>query len=380
MSFFANLFKPKPANAPPAASVPVPPQLPKIAAPAAAPVCQEYKPAPPAQALLTPQQTPAQYLQMLQNNQMTEESVKFLAYGLPERESVWWAAQCARQVSSPVNLADQAALKAADAWVKTPSDPNTQAAEEAAANTDFQTPGAWAAQAAAWSKPPAPGTTIPPDPAEPAPPRLTPHAVVGAILLAVAVQNKKIPAVPKAPAQPDPPNPNPDVSQLAPPGLAPPGAVAPPAAGTVGAAGAGVSPLAVAGGGLAIIGAATLATAKSGPTKAVGAAELGVGLAGVAAPAIAAAVPAAGAPPSAINAAPAAPANPASGLISSAAGVAPGAAPVPTPGLNAPPPDAQALVKKEVSAQEKAEMDRAAAPFIKLGIDIASGTVRLDPP
>jgi hypothetical protein len=131
---------------------------------------------------------------------------------------------------------------------------------------------------------------------------------------------------------------------------------------------------------LAIIGAATLATAKSGPTKAVGAAELGVGLAGVAAPAIAAAVPAAGAPPSAINAAPAAPANPASGLISSAAGVAPGAAPVPTPGLNAPPPDAQALVKKEVSAQEKAEMDRAAAPFIKLGIDIASGTVRLDPP
>ena len=378
MSFFANLFKPKPANAPPAASVPVPPQLPKTQAPAAAPVCQEYKPAPPAQALLTPQQTPAQYLQMLQNNQMTEESVKFLAYGLPERESVWWAAQCARQVSSPVNLADQAALKAADAWVKTPSIQHPGGGGGGRQHR-FPNPRRVGRQAAAWSRPPAPGTTIPPDPAEPAPPRLTPHAVVGAILLAVAVQNKKIPAVPKA--QPTrSPDPNPDVSQLAPPGLAPPGAVAPPAAGTVGAAGAGVSPLAVAGEGLAIIGAATLATAKSGPTKAVGAAELGVGLAGVAAPAIAAAVPAAGAPPSAINAAPAAPANPASGLISSAAGVAPGRGTVPNPGLNAPPPDAQALVKKEVSAQEKAEMDRAAAPFIKLGIDIASGTVRLDPP
>jgi hypothetical protein len=45
--------------------------------------------------------------------------------------------------------------------------------------------------------------------------------------------------------------------------------------------------------------------------------------------------------------------------------------------LSAPAPDAQGLVKKELSAQEKSEMAKAAAPFIKLGIDIASGAVRL---
>lgn len=92
MAFFQNIFgspapKPsaQPAAAPPSAPQPsssqpsaqppvaatalsVPPQLPKITATTAAKVCQEYKPEPPAQAALTRQHTPAQFLDAQQKN------------------------------------------------------------------------------------------------------------------------------------------------------------------------------------------------------------------------------------------------------------------------------------------------------------------------
>ena len=225
------------------------PPLTKISSPTAAGVCQEYQPHPEAKALLTPNQTPSEYLQTLQQHQMSEDSIKFLAHGMSERESTWWATQSAQKVANPANAADQAAIKAADAWVKNPSPATQQAAAAAAAKTDYQTPGAWAAQAAAWSQPvpapavpgapalsavpgapvvgavpgtpalpaipgaPAPGAgpgspalaaapmtpTLPGKPAlpaAPAVPRLTPHAVSGAVMLAAAMSAKP-PTVPK---------------------------------------------------------------------------------------------------------------------------------------------------------------------------------------
>jgi hypothetical protein len=191
-----------------------PPAFPKITAPTASEVCQGYTPRPEAKALLTPAQTPAEYLQTLRANQLSEESIRFLAHGLPDREATWWAAQSARQVANPANPADGEAIRAADAWVKNPTPATQQAAAAAAAKTDYQTPGAWAAQAAAWSQPPAtppvPGLSapvapsLPGVPVAPAVPRLTPHAASGAVMLAAALAAKPQIAVPKVAAPPMP--------------------------------------------------------------------------------------------------------------------------------------------------------------------------------
>jgi hypothetical protein len=80
-------------------------------------------------------------------------------------------------VANPANPADWEALQAAKAWSANPSSATQKAAALAAQKSGFQTPGAWAAQAAAWT-----GGVGP-----------TPQAVAGAVLLAAAQGNKPIP-------------------------------------------------------------------------------------------------------------------------------------------------------------------------------------------
>jgi hypothetical protein len=404
MGFFQNIFgspTPKPPAAPVAPGVlspPVPSSLPKIAAPTAAPVCQQYKPAPPARDLLTPAHTPPQYLTALRQQQLPEESVKFLAYGLPEREAVWWAVQCAQKVSSPANQPDQAAIKAADAWVKNPSPATQKAAGDAAAQSDFKTPGPWAAQAAAWVKtPPPPGPVPPPPPSpvaavppNPPPPRLCPHAVVGAVMLAVAIQGKKLSPLPGAPlpaalAAPVPPTASGlagsgagMVAKAAAPGLASPGTPASPVAGAAG----NLAAMAAPGGGMAPAGVAPVAAGLGMPGvgggTVAGMAPTAGGLVSPGAGAFAA--PMAG-PPGAGGGAMAAaqmagaklgaPAPPVPGLSPPGAGVSG------IPGVTAPAPNALALAQQELTPPERQALVQDSTPFLKLGMDIASGTLSL---
>ena len=170
------------------------PPLTKITSPTALDICQEFPLQPESRQLLTPTQTPDEYLRTLQEHHQSEDSIKLLAHGMPERESTWWATQSAQKVADPANTADQEAIRAADAWVKNPSPATQQQATVAAAKTDYQTPGAWAAQAAAWAQPQPPAVAAV---ATPAAPRLTPHAVSGAVMLAAAASAPKVPAVPK---------------------------------------------------------------------------------------------------------------------------------------------------------------------------------------
>jgi len=204
MAFFQNLFKPatpkvQPVSALPTASVPPgPQQLSKIAAPTAAEIAQQTNPSPEAQKILAanPQQTPSEYLNALQEEQMGGEMTKTLAHGMPDREGVMWASQSAEKVSGSLPPEDVQALKAAQAWVQNPTDANQAAAAAAAAKTDLQGPGAWAAQGAAWSQPATPAATAAPT----AMPRMTPDAVVGAVLLAAAIKANPAVAVPKVQA------------------------------------------------------------------------------------------------------------------------------------------------------------------------------------
>ena len=186
------------------------PPLTKITAPAASDITKEFTPQPAAQQLLTPEQTPAQYLDVLQQNHQSEDAVKLLAHGMPERESVWWATQSAGKVADPADAAEQAAIKAAETWVKNPTAETQAAAAAAAGKTNLQSPGAWAAQGAAWSGQKVPVAPNPAVPAAPAAMRLTPVAVTSAVTSAAAksagVTPPKVPAVqtpeiqkPKAP-------------------------------------------------------------------------------------------------------------------------------------------------------------------------------------
>ena len=157
---------------------PVPPELPRISERSAAELCKECKPDPAALQLLNPQQTPAQFLAVLQERNLGADMVKVLAQGLPDREGVAWAVKCALKVADKLPAADALAMRAAEAWVKSPTAERQAAAAAAAQRTDFQGPGAWAAQAAAAANG---GTTAFPEGMEA--PRLTPHAVGGAVLL-----------------------------------------------------------------------------------------------------------------------------------------------------------------------------------------------------
>ena len=175
----------------------IPTSLPKISAPTAAEICQAREPGPAAQAVLTPTQTPSQYLSALQQKQMGDEMVKTLAYGMPDHEGVAWAAKSAEKVSGQLPPADVEAMQAAKAWSQNPTPEAQAAAAAAAAKTDFQGPGAWAAQGAAWAQSP---TASAAEAGAAALPRMTPSAVSGAVLLAAAIAARPELAKPKLPS------------------------------------------------------------------------------------------------------------------------------------------------------------------------------------
>ena len=143
---------------------------------------------PGAQQLIQPGMTPVQQAQLLQQHQMPGEAVKSLAHGLPERDSVKWASLSAEKVSSPAHPADLEAIKAAKTWSQNPTPAARQAAGQAALKAGHNTPGAWAAQGAAFS-----GTGH------------TPHAVTGSVMLAAAQGGKPVPPAGVVPPMPAPP-------------------------------------------------------------------------------------------------------------------------------------------------------------------------------
>jgi hypothetical protein len=135
---------------------------------------QDYL-SPAAKETVKPGMTPCQQAQALNQKELSSDAVKSMAHGLPERDSVKWAAASAEKVSNPAHQPDLEAIRAAKAWTQNPTPEAQKAAALAASKTDFQTPGPWAAQGAAWA---GSGTG------------LTAHAVTGAVLLAAAQGGK----------------------------------------------------------------------------------------------------------------------------------------------------------------------------------------------
>lgn len=92
---------------------------------------------------------PLDYARRLLASPRPAEAIVFLAYLLPRREAVWWARQCVGAILGP--RGDDAALRAAEAWVRAPEEENRRAALAIGNAGDQSLATTWLALAAAWS-------------------------------------------------------------------------------------------------------------------------------------------------------------------------------------------------------------------------------------
>lgn len=161
------------------------------APPQAADYCRPLKMTDPANDLLQDGMSPGDYLSLLIEKELYPDALRFLAFWLPKPVAVGWGCDCVQEVTGgKLATADQAALSAARAWAKAPTEPNRRAAESAATQTQFSGPASWLALGAFWSG----GSLAAPDlPPVPPPEALTAEALTGSLMM-VATQNEPMKA------------------------------------------------------------------------------------------------------------------------------------------------------------------------------------------
>jgi len=152
-------------------------------------ICGNFELQEEAKAHLSGEPMSHDFVNRLVRAKMYADATRFLAYGLPKRQAVWWAYLCVR--NAPTCFDDEItteALQAVEAWVREPSEENRQAALTAGSKHNFEMPGApaaWAAMATSWSG----GVAAMDDENVPASPEhLTAHAASGAIILAATAE------------------------------------------------------------------------------------------------------------------------------------------------------------------------------------------------
>jgi hypothetical protein len=177
-------------NPPAAAAAPPKPQA--VAGPVefrgkcAGEICQAFALSPPAQELLGDGlMNPWQFLRLLMEKAQYPDAAQFLAHALPSREGTWWGCLCARQAhgAKPPPPAE-AALQAAEKWVRSGIDEDRRAAFPAAEAAGVGTPAGCAALAAFWS-----GGSLSPAHLDAVPPKpfLGAIPVAGAAMLATVL-------------------------------------------------------------------------------------------------------------------------------------------------------------------------------------------------
>ena len=94
---------------------------------------------------------PRRLLEMLQQQGLLADALRFLAHALPAREAVWWGCMCATAtLPVPATPQERHALIAAEAWVRQPQAAGLAAAAIAAAQLCQSAPGAWPGLAIQW--------------------------------------------------------------------------------------------------------------------------------------------------------------------------------------------------------------------------------------
>ncbi len=136
----------------------------------------------PAKQLLRQEDSPKAYLGRLRERELFTDAIRFLAYGLPKREAVWWSCVSLRHLAGgELPAPDEAAVAAAEAWVFKPEQKACEAAGTLAEEAAYATPAALAAASAYWA-----GDSIAPAGAPKVPPAesLTGTTVANALILA----------------------------------------------------------------------------------------------------------------------------------------------------------------------------------------------------
>ena len=131
-----------------------------------------------------------QFIELLASREQFLDALRVVAHSLTKRSAVDWACRCVRTAAGDdLNPVDDAAVKAAEAWVADPDESHRRKAEAAAAAAEHKSAASWTAMAAFWSA----GSMGPPTaPAVPPAAHLTAHAAAGAVMLAaVAKQPEK---------------------------------------------------------------------------------------------------------------------------------------------------------------------------------------------
>lgn len=132
--------------------------------------------------LLKPDHAPGQFLQMLRDQELYPDAIRFLAIWLPKPIAVAWACQCVRHVfGEAMSPGEQAALAAAETWAAEPQESHRRAAAEAASAIRNRGPQAFVALAAFWSEGSLASASLPEVPPAPG---LTAQGVTAALLMA----------------------------------------------------------------------------------------------------------------------------------------------------------------------------------------------------
>lgn len=142
------------------------------------------------QQLLNASQSPAHFLTQLIEHEYYEDAVRFLAFGLPKREAIWWAYLCVSQTEA-VSETEPALhagntlsvlLNTVKKWVYEPSEEARREVGALAEQLKMEKASCWAGMAVFWSG----GSITAPDfPAVEPATHLTAVAVSGAVMLAV---------------------------------------------------------------------------------------------------------------------------------------------------------------------------------------------------
>lgn len=142
---------------------------------------------PEAQALLTPDMGPRDYVAAMAEAEMYVDALKFLAHLLPRREAVWLGWLCAKkELEKKLAPGEEHALAATERWIREPTDANRRAALDAATAAGLESPAGCAALGAYLSG----GSMAPAELEAVPPPRYaTARAVFGCLIL-TAVQTE----------------------------------------------------------------------------------------------------------------------------------------------------------------------------------------------
>lgn len=123
----------------------------KVTASSAAEICALVDLPAEATRFLVPDLSPQAFLSLLAEAEQVGNAVRFLAFALPVREAIWWAAIVAQSHLATPTALERACLERAAAWVYDPSDEKRRAAMELAETAKFEGAAAYAALAVFWS-------------------------------------------------------------------------------------------------------------------------------------------------------------------------------------------------------------------------------------